>query len=118
MLYFYIGKTVKILVLSGKIQLSDVASALLGDGIVVLETIRTQASEIVAKIENVFNGQCLQGNEVMHLAVRVLPDQGWSDYLLYSLRCEYDKQKNEASMIKAVNQWRENGSPDRFKAYV
>ena len=109
----------KLTVLSVDIPIWKVVTELLEHSIVVLETNRTHAKEIEAKVIDALRDENDpdERSNIIHLSVQV-PDRGWSSLLLYTKKREYEPGLTQALVIKAVQQWVDTGSPACFVAII
>lgn len=105
----------KVIILSGSIQTGDVVSALLDGSIVVMETLRTHAKEIVASTAIALGLDDLPEGEsgLMHLSIQI-HDRGWSHFLFHLKFLDYDPGIAKALVINAVKKWEAAGSPDKW----
>ncbi|KIE42457.1 hypothetical protein [Geobacter anodireducens] len=105
----------RITILFGGIPLFEVIAALLEDGIVVLETSRVHAKEIVKNISEALeiDPEPEEGPSLIHLATEV-PDRGWSDFVMYSKKYEYKPDFTQQLVVKAVLEWVQADCPDKF----
>lgn len=105
----------KVVILSGSIQTGDVVTALLDGSIVVMETMRTHAKEIVASTAIAFGLDDLPEGEsgLMHLSLQI-HDRGWSHLLFHLEFLDYHPGIAQALLINAVKKWEDAGSPDMW----
>lgn len=97
-----------ITVLSGNILDVDVRSALLSDGIVILETTRTDASAIQKRTKSFFDHE---ENSLLYFSEQTTQG-GWTHLLIYSPKYNYKHETTIAFVNIAIEQWINEGSPD------
>ncbi len=105
----------KVVILSGTIQTGDVVTALTDGSIVVLETLRTHAKEIVVAVNHSLGLDIMADGEsgLTHLSVEV-PNRGWSHFVFHPEFFEYHPELAQALLINAVKKWEDAGSPDKL----
>ncbi|WP_199099887.1 hypothetical protein [Dyella sp. ASV21] len=119
----------RIIVLSGEIDVMDVELALLADGIVVLETTRVGAMNVDQKVRDRLQqaGKLHAGEDyeeedaLLHLSIDVplvldgYPQVGWSDYLVYTKTFGSPIDAAKKYGIQAVAAWfSAGGIQDKF----
>lgn len=106
-----------IIVLSEEIPLWEVSGALIGSGIVVLETTRTHADQIADDIRKALVDDDV-GDEsgIVHISAEIL-DNNWTHILFYTDRFSEPDTCIELAE-KAVQQWAAAGAPKKFTIQI
>lgn len=109
-------------VFSGDVSIDDVCEALRDHGLVVIETVRPDASRIfrLASASLGISPDDDEGPYLIHLAIPIEPVEeiGFVDYLLYSESFDGGSAKASVAVTAAVKSWLSAASPDRHWARV
>jgi len=114
--------TISIPVFNGGPVASDVIDAVREFGLVVLDTTRTDAASIFAKVQSGFGRDSGREYEevLLHLAAQVDDEDGrsWIDYIVYSRTFDGDPLRVEELVARAHAQFVAARWPDGFIAKV
>lgn len=106
------------LVLSGSISELEVTEAVISGKVVVLQTMRTDAEKIYDAAKERIETQSEDGAvSIVHSTAAPEPGDE-SSFFFNMILIPHEPTMMEPFVLQAVEQWNEDGSPDRFETIL